>query len=98
MAPKDIEKTFYFFLFFFITKWGTYYYKMMPFGLKNVRATYQRVVTTLFHDIMHWDVEVYVDDMIVKSRGIANHLSSLKHFFERIRKYRLRLNPKKCNT
>ena len=67
MAPKDIEKT-----FFFITKWGTYYYKMMPFGLKNVRATYQRVVTTLFHDIMHWDVEVYVDDMIVKSRCIMS--------------------------
>ncbi|KAL6315066.1 hypothetical protein AAG906_030919 [Vitis piasezkii] len=52
--------------------------------------------TTLFHDMMHWDVEVYVDDMIVKSRGRADHLAALKRFFERIQKFRLRLNPKKC--
>ena len=47
MAPKDREKT------SFITKWGTYYYRVMPFGLKNVGATYQMAVTTLFHDMMH---------------------------------------------
>ena len=51
----------------FIIEWGTYYYKVMPFGLKNAGATYQRAATTLFHDMMHKDVEVYVDDMIVKS-------------------------------
>ena len=61
MALEDMEKT------TFITKWGTYYYKVMPFGLKNAEATYQRATTTLFHDMMHRDVEVYVDDMIVKS-------------------------------
>ena len=61
MAPKNIEKT------SFITEWDTYCYRVMPFGLKNAEATYQRVVTTLFHDMMHRDVEVYVDDMIVKS-------------------------------
>ncbi|RVW22918.1 Retrovirus-related Pol polyprotein from transposon 297 [Vitis vinifera] len=59
-------------------------------------ATYQRAATTLFHDMMHRDVEVYVDDMIVKSRGRADHLDALERFFERIRKFRLRLNPKKC--
>ncbi|WJZ96847.1 hypothetical protein VitviT2T_015494 [Vitis vinifera] len=68
----------------------------MPFELKNVGATYQRAATTLFHDMMHQDVEVYVDDMIVKSRGRPDHLAALERFFERIRQFRLRLNPKKC--
>ena len=90
MAPKDVEKT------SFITEWGTYCYRVMPFRLKNVGATYQRVATTLFHDIMHRDVEVYVDDMIVKSRDKVDHLATLQRFFERIRRFRLRLNPKKC--
>nr|CAN80607.1 hypothetical protein VITISV_033525 [Vitis vinifera] len=90
MAPEDMEKT------TFITEWGTYCYRVMPFGLKNVGATYQRAATTLFHDMTHRDVEVYVDGMIVKSRGRADHLDALERFFERIRKFRLRLNPKKC--
>ena len=51
----------------FITESGTYCYRVMPFGLKNVGATYQSVATTLFHDMMHKDFKVYVDDMIVKS-------------------------------
>ena len=68
----------------------------MPFRLKNAGATYQRVTTTLFHDMMHRGVEVYVDDMIVKSRVIVDHLAALERFFERIQKFRLRLNPKKC--
>ena len=68
----------------------------MPFGLKNAGATYQRAATTLFHDMMHKDVEVYVDDMIVKFKGRADHLAALQKFFERIRQFRLRLNPKKC--
>ncbi|RVW76532.1 Retrovirus-related Pol polyprotein from transposon 17.6 [Vitis vinifera] len=90
MAPEDMVKT------FFITEWGTYCYRVMPFGLKNAGATYQRAATTLFHDMMHRDVEVYVDDMIVKSRDRADHLAVLQRFFERIRQFRLRLNPKKC--
>ena len=60
MAPKDREKT------TFITLWGTFYYKVMPFGLKNAGATYQRAMVTLFHDLMHKEIEVYVDDMIAK--------------------------------
>ena len=60
MAPEDMKTS-------FITKWGTYYYRVMPFGLKNAVATYQIATTTLFHDMMHRDVKVYVDDMIVKS-------------------------------
>ena len=90
MASEHMEKT------AFITEWGTYCYRVMPFGLKNAGATYQRAATTLFHDMMHRDVEVYVDDMIVKSRNRADHLAALQRFFDRIRQFRLRLNPKKC--
>ncbi|RDY05865.1 Retrovirus-related Pol polyprotein from transposon 17.6, partial [Mucuna pruriens] len=56
----------------------------MPFGLKNAGATYQRAMVTLFHDMMHKEVEVYVDDIIAKSRTRNQH------------KYKLRLNPAKC--
>ena len=90
MALEDMEKT------SFIIEWGTFCYRVMPFGLKNIGATYQRAVTTLFHDMMHRDVEVYVDDMIIKSQGRADHLAALERFFDRIRQFRLRLNPRKC--
>ena len=78
MALEDMKKT------TFIIEWGTYCYRVMPFGLKNVGATYQRAATTLFLDMMQKDVEVYVDDMIMKSRGNADHLAALERFFERI--------------
>ena len=79
MAPEGMEKM------SFITEWGTYCYRVMPFGLKNVGATYQRSVTTFFHDMMHRDVEVYVNDMIVKSRDRSDHVAALERFFERIK-------------
>ena len=53
-------------------------------------------MTTLFHDMMHKEMEVYVDDVIVKSKQAANHLGDLKKVFERMRKYNLKLNPAKC--
>ncbi|KAK5826749.1 hypothetical protein PVK06_021679 [Gossypium arboreum] len=62
MHPEDMNKT------IFVTMWGTFCYKVMPFGLKNAGATYQRAMVTLFHDMMHKEIEVYVDDMIAKSR------------------------------
>ena len=68
----------------------------MSFGLKNVGATYQRADTALFHDMMHRDVGVYVEDMIVKSRNRVYHWATLERFFQRIRFFILRLNPKKC--
>ncbi|KAK5813348.1 hypothetical protein PVK06_028797 [Gossypium arboreum] len=58
MHPEDMEKT------TFVTMWGTFCYKVMSFGLKNAGATYQRAMVTLFHDMMHKKIEVYVDDMI----------------------------------
>jgi len=91
MALEDMEKT------YFITPWGTYCYKVMPFGLKNVGATYQCSATTLLHDLIHKEIEVYVDDMIVKSKDRDGHIPALRKFFERIRFYKLRLNPKKVH-
>jgi hypothetical protein len=66
----------------------------MPFGLKNIRATYQRAMVTLFHDMMHKEIEVYVDDMIAKSKGRENHIKILKELFE---VYKLRLNHARCS-
>ena len=68
----------------------------MPFGLKNASAIYQHVATTLLHDFIHKEVEVYVDDMIVKSKDHEGHIPTLRKFFEGIQFYKLRLNPKKC--
>ena len=73
----------------FITQWGTYCYKVMSFGLMNVGATYQRTTTTLLHDLIHKEVEVYVDDTIVKSKDRERHMPALQKFFERIQFYKL---------
>ena len=56
----------------------------MPFGLKNTGATYQPAATTLLHDLIHKEVEVYVDDMMVKSKDRERHMPALRKFFERI--------------
>ncbi|KAL4010970.1 hypothetical protein IC575_028012 [Cucumis melo] len=90
MAEEDREKT------TFITLWGTFCYKVMPFGLKNAGATYQRAMVTLFHDMMHKEIEVYVDDMIAKSKTDEDHTTTLQKLFDRLRKYQLKLNPSKC--
>uniref|UniRef100_A0A2N9H661 Integrase catalytic domain-containing protein n=1 Tax=Fagus sylvatica TaxID=28930 RepID=A0A2N9H661_FAGSY len=60
------------------------------------RATYQRAMVTLFHDMIHHEIEVYVDDMIAKSRTAQDHLTDLRKLFQRLKKYQLRLNPNKC--
>lgn len=77
----------------FITPWGTYCYTERPFGLKNARATYQRAATTIFHDIIHSQVEVYVDDMIIESKKKEGHIPALGTFFVRLQQYSMRLNP-----
>jgi len=90
MAPEDREKT------SFITPWGAFCYLVMPFGLINAGATYQRGMAKIFHDMMHKEIEVYVDDMIVKSGTEEEHVEYLLKMFQRLRKYKLRLNPNKC--
>ena len=68
----------------------------MPFGLKNAGATYQRVVTTIFHAMMHKTMEDYVDDTLVKSAKHHTHLQDLGPILDHMEKFSLRLNPKKC--
>ncbi|KAI5317576.1 hypothetical protein L3X38_037283 [Prunus dulcis] len=90
MSPKDAEKT------AFRTPYGNFYYTIMPFGLKNAGATYQRAITTVFHDMMRKWIEDYVDDLVVKSKAGESHQEVLRKVLERCRLYRLKMNPKKC--
>jgi hypothetical protein len=68
----------------------------MTFGLKNASATYQRAMNHIFHDLIGNLVEIYIDDVIVKSASVEGHLGDLRQVLERTRKFRLRMNPKKC--
>jgi len=88
--PKDAEKP------TFRTSIRNFYYIVMPFGLKNARATYQRTMIAIFHDMMHKEMEDYVDNIVVKSKTKAGHFQILEQVFERCRKYKLRMNPMKC--
>src|SRR3989442_1253439 len=90
MAVEDREKT------AFITEFGTFCYKVMPFGLKNAGAMYQRMATTLFHDMIHKDLEVYIDDMVIMTNTPEEHVAALDRLMESIIKYNLRMNPNKC--
>ena len=67
----------------------------MSLVLKNAGETYQRAMVALFHDMIHHEMEVYVDDMITRSQTEEEHLDHLHKLFERL-KYKLRLNPNKC--
>ena len=71
----------------FTCPWGTYFWNVMPFGLKNVGATYQSEMTTIFHDMMHTIMEDYIDDILAKSRNRKDHLQVLDRIFNRMEKY-----------
>ena len=77
MSSKDAAKT------AFRTSISNFYYTVMPFCLKNARATYQTAMTTIFHDMMHIEIEDYVDDIVVKSKTRGDYLSILRKVFER---------------
>ena len=72
---------------------NNFYYEVITFGLKNVGATYQRLMDHVFHDMIGRNVEVYVDDIVVKSGSCQQHVSDLKEVFQALRKYRMRLIP-----
>ena len=90
MDEYDQEKT------SFVTNQGLYCYKVMPFGLKNTRVTYQRLVNHMFFHQIGRNVKVYVDDMLVKGKDEANHLDCLKETFSTLHKYNMKLNLAKC--
>ncbi|KAH0720316.1 hypothetical protein KY284_005346 [Solanum tuberosum] len=80
----------------FRTPKGIYCYRVMPFGLKNDGATYQRVMQNIFDDMLHKRVECYVDDLVVKTKQREHHLEDLRIIFERLIKFDLKMNPLKC--
>ena len=90
MDPDDQEKT------SFVTAQGTYCYRGMPFGLKNAGATYQRLVNRMFQKQIGATMEVYIDDMLVKSTTSDLHIAHLSEVFQILRNYNMKLNPAKC--
>ena len=80
----------------FIIDRGLYYYKAMPFSLKIAGATYQRHVNGMFEDLIRKLMEVYVDDMLVKSKTAGGHIEHLNQIFNILQKYQMKLNPLKC--
>ena len=91
LARDDQEKT------AFVTSIRKYHYKVMPFALKNARSTYQRMMTKMFEPQLGKSIEVYIDDMVVKSKMVSEHVRNLGNIFEILRKYKLRLNASKCS-
>ena len=90
MEEADQEKT------SFVTSQGLFYYKVMPFGLKNAGATYQRLMNKMFAQQIGRNVQVYVDDKLVKSLREDDHLDNLKETFDTLKSYNMKLNPNKC--
>ena len=90
LAPEDQENT------AFISPDANYHYTMMPFRLKNVGATYQWMMTRMFRDKIGCMVEVYIDDIVVKSKQESQHVEDLQGAFEVLRQYKLHLNTEKC--
>ncbi|KAI0497291.1 hypothetical protein KFK09_020514 [Dendrobium nobile] len=80
----------------FQTNRGLYCYRVMPFGLKNAGATYQRLMNKIFKTLIGRNMEVHVDDMLVKSLEKSQHISDLEQCFHLLRRYNIRLNPAKC--
>ena len=87
MAPKDEEKI------TFITDRGLFYYKIMPFGLNNTGTTYQWLVNRIFKEQIDRNIEVYMNDILVKSPISRNYVADLKETFDTLRRYQIKLNP-----
>ncbi|GLU06483.1 hypothetical protein SLE2022_235150 [Rubroshorea leprosula] len=90
VCANDVEKT------AFHTPISNFYYVVMPFGLKNAEATYQRVMVAIFHNFIHIYIEIYIDDTVVKSKTRLGHFDVLRKVFDRCRLYKLKMNPAKC--
>jgi hypothetical protein len=86
MDDVDQEKT------SFITSKGLFCYKVMPFGMKNAGATYQRLMNKMFRNQIGRNVEVYIDHLLVKTKDEENHLEDLEETFKTLRQYRMKLN------
>ena len=90
LALGDQEKT------VFVTSTRNYHYKMMSFGLKNAMSTYQRMMTRMFKLKLGKSIEVYINDMVVKSKLVYGHVGDLESIFEILKKHKLHINTSKC--
>ena len=90
MKKEDEEKT------SFITHEDLYCYRVMPFGLKNAGATYQRLMNHVLQDHIGKNIEVYVDEIIVKSLGADQHAKDLEQILDTLDRYKIKLSPDKC--
>ena len=81
----------------FVTPIRNYHYKVMHFGLKNAGSTYQRMMTKMFEPQLDRNIEVYIDDMVVKSKVVPEHVGDLASIFGILRKHKLRLNALNCS-
>ena len=87
MDPSDQEKT------LFVTGQGTYCYQVLPFRLKNVGATYQRLVNKVLQKQIGASMDVYIDDMLVKSVKAELYVAHLAESFQVLKNYNMKLNP-----
>ncbi|CAL8175362.1 unnamed protein product [Prunus armeniaca] len=92
VAEEDIHKT----AFMCPGYIGAFEYTVMLFGLRNTGATYQRAMNSVFHDMIGRSLEVYIDDVVIKSPEEEDHVSNLIKAFLRMRQHKLKMNPKKC--
>ena len=91
LVLDDQEKT------SFVTPTRNYHYKVMPFGLKNAGATYKRMITRMFEPQLGKNIEIYIDNMLVKSKVESDHVNDLENIFDILRTYKLLLNTSKCS-
>ena len=91
LALDDQERT------AFVTPIGNYHYKVMPFGLKNAGSTYQRMMTRMFELQLGKSIKIYIDNMVVKSKVVFEHVRDLGNIFEILRNHKLCLNASKCS-
>ena len=91
LALEDQEKI------TFVTPTGNYHYKVMSFGLKNVSSTYQRMMTRMFELQLGKNIKIYIDDMVVKSKMVTEHLGNLGDIFDVLKRHKLCLNASKCS-
>ncbi|GAA0140561.1 hypothetical protein LIER_01881 [Lithospermum erythrorhizon] len=95
MLPEDITR--YSWKKTIRTENGLYYWIVMPFGLKNAGVTYQRMLNSIFSDQIGRNIEIYVDDMLVKSKKHTEHLENLEETLIKLIESQLRINPEKCS-
>ena len=91
VAEEDIHRA----AFMCLGYIGAFEYTVMPFGLRNVGATYQRAMNSVFHDMIGHSLEVYIDDVVIKSPEEGDHVSNLRKALLRMRQYKLKMDPKK---